>query len=102
MNEAVIFFQMESHCDTDCPKAPIACNFSTFGCKERVSYQIYTVRTILENLLVTKLLVLLVDQTKYKKEKLCSSVDAAPQPGSAHAGVHTDAYALHGRVPAWP
>ncbi|KAG7481775.1 TNF receptor-associated factor 6 [Solea senegalensis] len=26
--------QMESHCDTDCPKAPIACNFSTFGCKE--------------------------------------------------------------------
>ncbi|TDH16793.1 hypothetical protein EPR50_G00001740 [Perca flavescens] len=28
--------QMESHCDTDCPKAPIACNFSTFGCKERM------------------------------------------------------------------
>lgn len=31
------FLQMESHCDTDCPKAPIACNFSLFGCKERVS-----------------------------------------------------------------
>uniref|UniRef100_A0A3Q1EML1 TNF receptor-associated factor n=1 Tax=Acanthochromis polyacanthus TaxID=80966 RepID=A0A3Q1EML1_9TELE len=28
--------QMESHCDTDCPKAPIACNFSIFGCKERM------------------------------------------------------------------
>lgn len=28
--------QMESHCDTDCPKAPIACNFSAFGCKERM------------------------------------------------------------------
>ncbi|KAM4744477.1 TNF receptor-associated factor 6 [Anableps anableps] len=28
--------QMESHCDTDCPKAPIACNFSMFGCKERM------------------------------------------------------------------
>ncbi|XP_074478644.1 TNF receptor-associated factor 6 [Sebastes fasciatus] len=28
--------QMESHCDIDCPKAPIACNFSTFGCKERM------------------------------------------------------------------
>ncbi|KAM9825546.1 TNF receptor-associated factor 6 isoform X1 [Syngnathus typhle] len=28
--------QMESHCDTDCPKAPIACTFSTFGCKERM------------------------------------------------------------------
>ncbi|KAF0042854.1 hypothetical protein F2P81_004191 [Scophthalmus maximus] len=28
--------QIESHCDTDCPKAPIACNFSTFGCKERM------------------------------------------------------------------
>ncbi|XP_072236101.1 TNF receptor-associated factor 6 [Leuresthes tenuis] len=26
--------QLESHCDTDCPKAPIACNFSIFGCKE--------------------------------------------------------------------
>ena len=32
----MFLFQMESHCDTDCPKAPIACNFSTFGCKERV------------------------------------------------------------------
>lgn len=31
------FFQMESHCDTDCPIAPIACTFSLFGCKERVS-----------------------------------------------------------------
>lgn len=31
------FLQMESHCDTDCPKAPISCNFSLFGCKERVS-----------------------------------------------------------------
>ncbi|TNN51325.1 TNF receptor-associated factor 6 [Liparis tanakae] len=28
--------EIESHCDTDCPKAPIACNFSTFGCKERM------------------------------------------------------------------
>ncbi|XP_035507773.1 TNF receptor-associated factor 6 [Morone saxatilis] len=28
--------QMDSHCDTDCPKAPIACNFSAFGCKERM------------------------------------------------------------------
>lgn len=28
--------QLESHCDTDCPKAPIACNFSIFGCKERM------------------------------------------------------------------
>lgn len=28
---------MESHYDTDCPKAPIACTFSIFGCKERVS-----------------------------------------------------------------
>uniref|UniRef100_A0A3B4AEN3 TNF receptor-associated factor n=1 Tax=Periophthalmus magnuspinnatus TaxID=409849 RepID=A0A3B4AEN3_9GOBI len=28
--------QMESHCDTECPKAPIACNFSIFGCKERM------------------------------------------------------------------
>ncbi|XP_041835996.1 TNF receptor-associated factor 6 [Melanotaenia boesemani] len=26
--------QLESHCDTDCPKAPIACNFNIFGCKE--------------------------------------------------------------------
>jgi len=30
------FFQLESHCDTDCPKAPIACNFNIFGCKEMV------------------------------------------------------------------
>ncbi|XP_017269767.1 TNF receptor-associated factor 6 [Kryptolebias marmoratus] len=28
--------QMESHCDADCPKAPIACNFSMFGCKEKM------------------------------------------------------------------
>ncbi|XP_037553618.1 TNF receptor-associated factor 6 [Nematolebias whitei] len=28
--------QMESHCDADCPKVPIACNFSMFGCKERM------------------------------------------------------------------
>ncbi|XP_011608205.2 TNF receptor-associated factor 6 [Takifugu rubripes] len=28
--------QMESHCDTDCPIAPIACTFSLFGCKERM------------------------------------------------------------------
>ncbi|KAK7912524.1 hypothetical protein WMY93_012735 [Mugilogobius chulae] len=28
--------QMDSHCDIDCPKAPIACNFSIFGCKERM------------------------------------------------------------------
>ncbi|XP_037343277.2 TNF receptor-associated factor 6 [Pungitius pungitius] len=28
--------QIESHCNTDCPKAPIACNFSPFGCKERM------------------------------------------------------------------
>ncbi len=42
MNETkqiIFLFQIESHCDTDCPKAPIACNFSTFGCKERVSDQ---------------------------------------------------------------
>ncbi|KAM9422749.1 TNF receptor-associated factor 6 isoform 1-T3 [Salvelinus alpinus] len=26
--------QLESHYDTDCPKAPIACTFSTFGCGE--------------------------------------------------------------------
>ncbi|XP_026233552.1 TNF receptor-associated factor 6 [Anabas testudineus] len=26
--------QMDCHCDTECPKAPIACNFSAFGCKE--------------------------------------------------------------------
>lgn len=35
--KSVMFLlQMDSHCDTDCPKAPIACTFSTFGCKERV------------------------------------------------------------------
>ncbi|KAJ3593700.1 hypothetical protein NHX12_006034 [Muraenolepis orangiensis] len=28
--------QMESHCDIDCPKAPIACNFHIFGCQERM------------------------------------------------------------------
>ncbi|XP_068603849.1 TNF receptor-associated factor 6 [Brachionichthys hirsutus] len=28
--------QVESHCDTECPKAPMVCNFSTFGCKERM------------------------------------------------------------------
>ncbi|KAG7272374.1 hypothetical protein CRUP_000365 [Coryphaenoides rupestris] len=28
--------QLESHCDIDCPKAPIACNFHTFGCQERM------------------------------------------------------------------
>ncbi|XP_056134707.1 TNF receptor-associated factor 6 [Lampris incognitus] len=28
--------QMVSHCDTDCPKAPIACTFSTFGCQEKM------------------------------------------------------------------
>lgn len=42
MNFFFFFFfppQMESHCDTDCPKAPIACNFSIFGCKERVGDQ---------------------------------------------------------------
>ncbi|XP_061671152.1 TNF receptor-associated factor 6 [Syngnathoides biaculeatus] len=33
---ALIRDQMDSHCDTDCPKAPIACTFSTFGCKERM------------------------------------------------------------------
>lgn len=45
MNEAkqiMFLFQMESHCDTDCPKAPIACNFSTFGCKERVGDQMFS------------------------------------------------------------
>ncbi|XP_028328776.1 TNF receptor-associated factor 6 [Gouania willdenowi] len=31
--------QMDSHCDTDCPRAPIACNFSMFGCKERMQRQ---------------------------------------------------------------
>lgn len=28
--------QLESHCDMDCQKAPIACTFSTFGCRERM------------------------------------------------------------------
>ncbi|XP_061889120.1 TNF receptor-associated factor 6 [Entelurus aequoreus] len=28
--------QLDSHCDTDCPKAPIACTFSPFGCEERM------------------------------------------------------------------
>ncbi|XP_070707172.1 TNF receptor-associated factor 6 [Pempheris klunzingeri] len=28
--------QMESHCDTDCPKAPIACTFNPFGCNKRM------------------------------------------------------------------
>lgn len=28
--------QIAAHCDTDCPKAPIACNFSVFGCRERM------------------------------------------------------------------
>ncbi|KAL1007644.1 hypothetical protein UPYG_G00089430 [Umbra pygmaea] len=26
--------QLESHYDTECPKAPIACTFSSFGCRE--------------------------------------------------------------------
>ncbi|XP_067104831.1 TNF receptor-associated factor 6 [Osmerus mordax] len=28
--------QLESHCDMDCQKAPIACPFSKFGCRERM------------------------------------------------------------------
>ncbi|KAM6980493.1 TNF receptor-associated factor 6 [Aplochiton taeniatus] len=28
--------QMECHCDADCPKVPIACTFSAFGCRERM------------------------------------------------------------------
>ena len=35
----IFFFQLESHCDMDCQKAPIACPFSKFGCRERVSYK---------------------------------------------------------------
>ncbi len=46
--------------------------------------------------LVTQLLVLLSLQTGRHKEILFASADAAPQLGSAHAGVHTDAYALYG------
>lgn len=40
--KSITFFllQMKSHCDTDCPKAPITCNFNLFGCKERVSTKI--------------------------------------------------------------
>lgn len=82
-------FQIESHCDTDCPKAPIACNFSAFGCKESVSDRVQisdTLSTVRYTPAVTVYLL----------------ADAAPQPGSAHAGVHADAHALHGRVPARP
>lgn len=28
--------QLESHCATDCVKAPVACTFSTFGCREKM------------------------------------------------------------------
>ena len=93
--------QIESHCDTDCPKAPIACNFSTFGCKERVGDQILSFlfykSPTHENLLRSQSL-----QTRCHKEKLFASADAAPRPGSAHAGVHADAHVVHGWVPAWP
>ncbi|XP_073692019.1 TNF receptor-associated factor 6-like [Garra rufa] len=32
--------QLALHCDTDCLKAPVACTFSTFGCREKVSREI--------------------------------------------------------------
>ncbi|XP_052008035.1 TNF receptor-associated factor 6-like [Xyrauchen texanus] len=28
--------RLASHCDTDCLKAPVACTFSTFGCREKM------------------------------------------------------------------
>lgn len=31
--------QLAVHCDTDCLKAPVACTFSTFGCREKVGCQ---------------------------------------------------------------
>ncbi|XP_076854005.1 TNF receptor-associated factor 6 [Brachyhypopomus gauderio] len=29
--------QLMSHCDTDCVKAPVACTFSMFGCREKMA-----------------------------------------------------------------
>ncbi|TRZ00845.1 hypothetical protein DNTS_014115 [Danionella cerebrum] len=29
--------QLSLHCDTDCLKAPVACTFSTFGCREKMA-----------------------------------------------------------------
>ncbi|XP_076127684.1 TNF receptor-associated factor 6-like [Alosa pseudoharengus] len=28
---------LASHCDTDCPEAPVTCTFSSFGCEEKMS-----------------------------------------------------------------
>ncbi|KAL7831030.1 hypothetical protein SRHO_G00305320 [Serrasalmus rhombeus] len=35
-NMELIRDQLASHCDTDCPKAPVACTFSMFGCREKM------------------------------------------------------------------
>lgn len=32
------WFQLALHCDTDCLKAPVACTFITFGCREKVGH----------------------------------------------------------------
>lgn len=89
--KSVIYFffnlQMESHCATDCPKAPIACNFSLFGCKEKVS-------TSMEAVLWCEFFGTTTTWTAF--------TDAAPRPRSAHAGFHADAHALHGRFSPQP
>ncbi|KAG9260829.1 TNF receptor-associated factor 6 [Astyanax mexicanus] len=35
-NMELIRNQLASHCDTDCLKAPVACTFSIFGCREKM------------------------------------------------------------------
>ncbi|KAI4878083.1 hypothetical protein NFI96_007471 [Prochilodus magdalenae] len=35
-NMELIRDQLASHCDTDCLKAPVACTFSMFGCREKM------------------------------------------------------------------
>ncbi|XP_064423085.1 TNF receptor-associated factor 6 [Latimeria chalumnae] len=35
-NTELIREQMPNHCDMDCPKAPVPCTFSTFGCPEKM------------------------------------------------------------------
>ncbi|XP_066509864.1 TNF receptor-associated factor 6-like [Hoplias malabaricus] len=35
-NMELIRDQLASHCDTDCLKAPVACTFSLFGCREKM------------------------------------------------------------------
>ena len=134
----IFFFQLESHCDMDCQKAPIACPFSKFGCRERVSYKcsfsFYThfksfqVKVIfschgppskyhfhfsntwpMSHLFSLTLLKVKVVKVQPWSPPSCPTTfwdayipDAAARPGSAHAGVHTDAHALHGRVPQRP